>query len=252
MRSFASLRMTVLWLLVLALPLGAAGQQYTGMSGLIHTPSADMDPEGVARIGGHFLNRAFTPDATFQDGDGKYHTGDFYLSVTPYKWVEVGYTFTLRKRGQNYFGEGTGKVGYYGKDRYISVKFRPLEEGKWWPAIALGANDPITTAGEGNAPFGNFYVAATKHFDFSGHRLGLHAAYRYWRRDYNSKWTGPTGALTYSPPFDHNRCRLIAEWTGADVNVGLDYLLFGRVLLQLCLQNGKYFSGGLCYCVNLN
>lgn len=28
-------------------------QQYTGMSGLIHVPSADMDEVGVARIGAH-------------------------------------------------------------------------------------------------------------------------------------------------------------------------------------------------------
>lgn len=234
------------------LPLLAAAQQYTGMSGLIHTPSADMDPMGVARVGGHFLNGAFTPDQGFSDENGKYHTGDFYLSLTPFKWVEVGYTFTLRKRGQDYFGEKTGKIGYFGKDRYISVKFRVLEEKKWWPSIALGANDPITTAGEGNACFSNFYVAATKHFEWGGHQLGLHAAYRYWRRDFNRKWTGPVGAITYSPPFDHHRGRVIVEYTGADFNVGVDYLLFGHVLLQVCLQNGKYFSGGLCYYVNLN
>lgn len=240
-----------LCILLLLLPLGAAAQQYTGMSGLIHNPSADMDPEGMARIGGHFLNRAFTPDEGFDDGDGKYHTGDFYLSLTPFKWVEVGYTFTLRKRGQDYFGEKTGVVGYFGKDRYISVKFRPLEEGKWWPSVAIGANDPITTASEGNGCFSNFYVAATKHFEWGGHRLGVHAAYRYWRRDFNKKWTGPVAALTYSPPFDRHRGRVIVEYTGAGVNVGVDYRLFDIVLLQACLQDGKYFSGGLCLCVNL-
>lgn len=40
-------------------------QQYTGMSGLIHVPSADMDKAGEIRIGAHFLNKNFTPDRGF-------------------------------------------------------------------------------------------------------------------------------------------------------------------------------------------
>lgn len=242
-------RMAIL-LLALMIPFMAASQQYTGMSGLIHIPTADMDPEGVMRVGGHFLNAAFTPDENFSDGDGKYNTGSFYLSVTPFKWLEGGYTVTLRRRVQDYFGQ-KGDVGYYGKDRYISIKCRVLEEGGWWPSIALGANDPATTAGSGNASFCNFYLALSKHLDFGGHRLGLHAAGRYWPKEFNRKWNGLVGALTYSPPFDHHRMRAIVEYTGADVNVGVDYLLFGHVLLQACLQNGKYFSGGMCLYLNL-
>ena len=71
-------------------------QQYTGMSGLIHVPSADMDEVGVARIGAHFLNREFTPDMRF-NFNGKYHTISHYLSITPFRWIEIGYTCTLQK-----------------------------------------------------------------------------------------------------------------------------------------------------------
>ena len=122
-------------------------QQYTGMSGLIHTPSADMDEEGVARIGGHYLSKMFTPDETFRYQDEKYNTADFYLSVTPFKWLELGYTFTLRKRQQSYNGIRGGE-GYYGKDRYFSLKVRLLEERDWYPSIAIGTNDPFTTGNE--------------------------------------------------------------------------------------------------------
>lgn len=37
---------------------------------------------------------------------------------------------------------------YYYQDRYFSIKIRPLKEGKWWPAIAVGANDPLGTLGD--------------------------------------------------------------------------------------------------------
>lgn len=54
------------------------GTAYTGMSGLIHVPSADMGEEGEARAGVHFLNREFTPNVLTYKGD-KYHTMGYYL-----------------------------------------------------------------------------------------------------------------------------------------------------------------------------
>ena len=41
----------------------AAAEEYGGITGLIHTPSAEMNPAGMARIGAFFLNREFLPDA---------------------------------------------------------------------------------------------------------------------------------------------------------------------------------------------
>ena len=45
--------------------------------------------------------------------------------------------------------------------------------------------------------------------------------------------------------------RVIAEYTGDDVNVGFDWKLWKHLLIQSSLQNGKYFSGGVCFCINL-
>lgn len=121
-------------------------QQYTGMSGLIHVPSGEMDEAGEARVGAHFLNKEFTPDKGF-NYEGKYNTLSHYLSITPFSWLEIGYTCTLQKgraidnKGQVL--EGNPKLRF--KDRYFSVKLQPLKEGKWWPAIAIGANDPYGT-----------------------------------------------------------------------------------------------------------
>ena len=94
MKSF--LLTTLLSIFLVGIPLTGIAQQYTGMSGLIHVPSADMDESGVARVGAHFLNREFTPDVGF-DYEGKYHTISHYLSITPFRWMEIGYTCTLQK-----------------------------------------------------------------------------------------------------------------------------------------------------------
>lgn len=245
-------RMSLLGLLAAGC-LSAAAQQYTGMSGLIHVPSAEMDAAGEARIGAHFLNREFTPD------NFPYHTMSHYLSITPFSWMEIGYTCTLMKGDKVKDGVVTG-TAYNQKDRYFSVKVQPLKEGRWWPAVAVGTNDPYGTEGpsEGNAEgggvksqyFSNWYVAATKHVDLKGHRIGAHLAYRKWKRDFNGKWNGVVGGITYRPAFQPS-LRVMVEYTGEDVNVGMDWKLWRHLLLQSSLQDGKYFSGGLCFCLNL-
>lgn len=253
-------------LLLLMLCMGATSiraQQYTGLNGLIHVPSAEMDKVGTARIGAHFLNREFTPEKGFNFG-GKYHTMSHYLSLTAFSWLQIGYTCTLQKglprKPSGKAMEGSAKLRF--KDRYFSIKVQPLREraGKWWPSVALGANDPYSTGGGGanDTPaddgksmyFSNYFVAASKHLDWKGHRLGLHVAYRHWKRGYNDKWNGPVGGVTYQPSFQQN-LRLIAEYTGDDVNVGFDWKLWKHLLIQSSLQNGKYFSGGLCFCIQL-
>ena len=260
------LRLLLVAMLPAILPLRGRAQQYTGMSGLIHVPTADMDDAGEARIGAHFLNKTFTPDKGF-DYEGRYHTLSHYLSITPFRWLEVGYTCTLQK-GRAITPEGVvmpGKPRLRFKDRYFSLKLQPLKEGKWWPSIAVGTSDPYSTGNSNGTGkqgakssaddglsmyFSNFYIAASKHFELRGHSLGLHLAYRHWRRTYNHKWNGPVGGITYQPSFQRN-LRLIVEYTGTDFNVGFDWKLWKHLLLQSSLQNGKHFTGGLCFCLNL-
>lgn len=231
-------------------------QQYTGMSGLIHVPSGDMDEMGDIRIGMHFLNSQFLPDEAF-DYEGKYHSCDFYASITPFSWVEIGYTFTLRKGNKGDWGPDD--IGYHRKDQYFSMKLRPLKEknGKWWPSLVLGTNDPKTNGNSQskketnrNQHFGNYYVALTKHFNRKHHIFGLHLAYRRFIRTYNRKWDGLVGGVTYQPSFAPN-FRGVVEYTGEDVNIGTDCLLWKHLRIQLSLQRGKYFTGGICYQTNL-
>lgn len=84
-------------------------------------------------------------------------------------------------------------------------------------------------------------MSVSKHFDLGGHRVGLHVAYRDWQRERNSSFDGVVGGLTYQPSFQRN-LRFIAEYTGNDVNVGVDWKLWKYLLIQSSLQNGKYFS----------
>lgn len=107
-----------------------------------------------------------------------------------------------------------------------------MKEGKYWPALAVGTQDPTRTVEDKSgdyAYFNNFYVAASKHLNWKGHELGVHLTYRYYRSDFNAKWRGVAGGITYRPAFAPNS-RAMLEYTGNDVNVAVDCYLW-RLLL---------------------
>lgn len=236
----------------------ARAQLYTGMSGLIKNPSADMNPEGEAVIASYFLNRHFTPGSEgdyygFTYEQKKYDTFDFSIALTPFKWLEIGYTFTLQKT----LAEGHTHPRYNQKDRFFSVKFLPLKEGKYYPAIAIGSNDFIGSAlrrrhqkGSGAGYFANYYIVATKHFLPKGQDIGVSLGYRYVPVQYSKRWQGVIGGVTWRPKWVP-QLRVVGEWTGHEANIGVDCLLWKHLFLQFALVGCRYPTGGLCYQVNL-
>lgn len=237
-------------LILLLMSVLAKAQQYTGTEGLIHVPTADMDSICSARIGAYYMNKEFTPDKFTFEGE-KYNTASIYLSVTPFKWIQLAYTQTLMKFHK--YMNSNAKTGFYSKDRYFSVRVQPLRERKWWPSVVIGGNDiwGEQDGKSGSFYFRNYYVALSKHYELYGNIIGAHAAYRHWKKDFNSKWNGPVGGLTFQP-FFAKELRFIGEYDGDGVNVGADYMLLRHVLIQAALQHGHYFNAGACLYLDLD
>lgn len=228
----------------------ACGQQAMGIEGMIHVPTADMDTVGMARLGLHYVPKEMIPDAMKCDGE-KFNSMTNYLSVTPFHWIELGYGYTLWKMHRNL--NRNRETGFYSKDRYFSAKLRLLKEKSWWPSIVIGGNDVWGSLDGGESKsyyYRNYFVAASKHGDFSGHVIGGHLVYRKWYRSYNSKWNGVVGGITYQPCF-YRPFRVMAEWDGNAVNVGADCRFYKYFLIQCGLQDCKHFTAGLCMCINL-
>lgn len=225
-------------------------QMHVGMNGLIHVPTADMDTIGLARLGIDFVPKDMVPDGMKCDGE-KFNTMTHYMSVTAFRWLEIGYGCTLWKFHYNLNQER--ETGFYAKDRYFSVKIQPILEDRWWPSLAVGGNDVYGSSDGGESGsnyYRNFFVAASKHLDLGGHILGAHIAYRQWKRDYNRKWNGVVGGLTYQPSF-YQPLRGMVEWDGHAVNVGVDCRIYKYFFVQCGLYNCQDFTGGLCLCFNL-
>lgn len=76
-----------------------AGLQHTraqyvyGTTGLLHAPSADMQRDKTFLCGFSYLQVAATPK------HWNYDTWNYYINITLFPWLEVGYTCTLHKIG---------------------------------------------------------------------------------------------------------------------------------------------------------
>ena len=240
MRKFLSL------LLLLLLPMANSyiiAQQYAGMTGLLHVPSAEMDTIVNFRLGVHAIPTDMMPDGIRFEGE-KYASSNWYVSAMPLKWLEVGYSFTLMKFRKNLDKE-SDEIGFYSKDRYFSLHLRLLNEGRYWPSVVIGGNDVIGQR-DGDSEsfyFRNFYLATSKHLDLPFGVVGGHLTYRKWTRSYNSRWDGVVGGITLRPSI-YSPLRAIAEYDGDGINIGADCMLFRYVLLQASLIKCRYLSVG--------
>lgn len=240
-------------LLLLLLPVGSCvvfAQQYTGMTGLLHVPSAEMDTIETLRLGVHAIPAEMMPDEMRFEGE-KYASSSWYVSAMPLKWLEAGYSFTLMKFHRN-LNKNSDEVGFYSKDRYFSLRLRPLKEGRYWPSVVIGGNDVIGQR-DGDSEsfyFRNFYVAASKHIDLPFGVLGGHLAYRKWAKSFNNRWDGVVGGITLRPSI-YSPLRAIAEYDGDGINIGADCVLFRYVQLQASLMKCRYLSAGAAVRIEL-
>ncbi|GFI00151.1 YjbH domain-containing protein [uncultured Phocaeicola sp.] len=258
----------------LSVSFSVSGQALRGTTGLLHAPTADMQRDKTFMLGGNVLD--ITP-LHYYDFDVRY-TFNYYLNITIFPWLEVGYTCTLNyaNKGSTYFPEQSwGK--YTNQDRSFNFRLRVWKEG-WWktwtPQIVIGADDPGThdsyggggissrDQNGGNCFFTRYYIAATKHIGVDN--LGMLGVHLAWVLDRPATWEHHNRlAIGVNFRLDLpaqeswavkmiNGLNLMAEYDARTCNVGFEYSFWkDYVNLVAELNNGKYFSGGLVFKVHL-
>lgn len=166
---------------------------------------------------------------------------------------------------------------YTNQDRAFNARLRLWKEG-WWkswtPQIVLGLDDPTSHEAYGggaikfdedgmqNNHFTRYYLAATKHFSFTGvGTLGVHAAYVDYRACWFPHYRRPAAGVNFKfnlLPEDNlavkalNGLDLMAEYDARTVNIGAHYQLWkDHINLIAELNDGKYFSGGIYFKIHL-
>ena len=187
----------------------ASAQFNYGTTGLMNMPTADMQRDKTFMAGGSWLSHHTSVPRWWYD------TWNYYINITFFPWLELGYLCTGHKAVPTDYGNVSGYwvASTYGKfinqDRSWHIRLRLWKEG-WWkawtPQVVVGSND--ITSGAGSAPtmssasgggFGNgfmnrYFLAVTKHFCFEGvGQLGAHLTWIYSERfdnDINSPAVG--------------------------------------------------------------
>lgn len=201
---------------------------------------------------------------------------NYYINITLFPWLEVGYTCTLHKIGLPQYGYS---YKFRNQDRQFSARLRVWKEGwwkEWTPQIVVGANDPSTndvlgdpnkddygftgTSSVGNGHWNRYYIVATKHFGVKNvGELGMHFGYVYNKRlDYHRN--GPVAGVNFQfalPATSFwmkavNGLNVIAEYDSYSVNCGIGYnfwkdYISGVVELTQC----KYPSAGMVFRIHL-
>ena len=249
--------------------LQSQAQALYGTTGLLHAPTAEMQKDKTFMAGGNVLH--LVPLQYFNSNEIKY-TFNYYLNITIFPWLEVGYTCTINyaEHGSTYFPEQSwGK--YTNQDRAFNARLRLWKEGwwkEWTPQLVLGANDPgsFDNNGGGNINFNQeagthnyfnrFFLAATKHLYFQNvGELGLHMAYIYSRAT-GLNYEGPALGVNFRCCLPDtslgnkilNGLNLMAEYDARTINIGFNYAVWkDRFNLIAELNDGKYLSAGLYF-----
>ena len=216
--------------------------QYSmGVTGLLNIPTADMQRDGTVMLGGNYLPKEMLP--THWD----YNSGNYFVNATFFPWLELAYRCTLMKV------EETGK---WNQDRSVSIRLRPLKEGKWWPAVVIGSNDVLTTNElntfkdpGGTRYFSSVFAVGTKHFLLGGHDWGITIGGHIPFRSASTR-KGVFGGVQYRPAFFRD-FSLMAEYDSDAVTVGASVRLFGHLSAHVFCYDFKNVCGGLRYEVEL-
>lgn len=227
-----------------------SAQLTLGTTGLLNSPSAEMQADKTVMLGGNFLNDKVTPDKF------PYNTYNYFLNITFLPFLEVAYTCTLFKATDQFVPSKKGR--FVNQDRSFSVRLRLLQERKYLPAVVLGSNDlytqsgggKILSEGSGNQYFSRFYLACSKYIDICPtERIGVHLAYLYNRRTSNHL-NGFSGGVSYKPSFAPD-LNLIVQHDSKSFCIGANYLFLKHLFAQVLLQDGKYITAGLAYKIYL-
>lgn len=226
-------------ILVFILCITSSFAQYSlGMTGLLNTPGADMQPDGTFMAGGNFLPKEMMPDMW------NYNSGNYFLNITFFPFMEVAYRCTLLK--------GEYKAGNkWQQDRSVSLRLRPLKESRYVPAVVIGSNDVFTTnelnafnTTGGNRYFASIYGVATKHIYVGEHVFGMTFGSYFFSK--NTLYKGVFGGLKYTPAF-LQPVSIIAEYDANGVNAGITARLFHHFSLYAFAYDFKAVSCGLRY-----
>lgn len=224
---------------VLALP--SSAQALLGNSGGLNVPTAEMAEAGTFRGGAQYVrHNTIIPAEKWGSYTWDFDTGIYYVSFTPFSWLEATFSETILAEKRK-----DGSWDYYNQDRTVSFKVRPIPEGRWWPAVAIGMIDPFSMCK--HPTYATYWAAATKHLHSKQLQTAIVLSGGYARPGEESKmWNGAFGAFS----IEHDRLpgsRVSVEYDTQGWVFGAEFLLWRHIGIFGFTREGAGAAGGIRY-----
>lgn len=229
-----SKRLLIATLLFLVAVIPSHSQTVIGTKGMMNVPTADMHPAGTFDGGASIIQKELLYKKD-------YYTYLYYISFTPFSWIDISLRETLIKTTKS---ATNPKVGFYQQDRSFSIRLRPLKEGKYCPAVVVGSNDFYSD--HGASQYACVYGVASKHFPINN--VGTFEATLGYAHSIKSGTTydGVMGGLTFAPNF-YPDMRVMGEYDTDGFNVGLSAFLFRHLNVTCFTREFKGFNATVSY-----
>lgn len=231
-KGFSIISVSLLLLFMALIPSHA--QTVIGTNGMMNVPTADMHQAGTFDGGASVIQKELLYDKD-------YTTYLYYVSFTPFSWMEITLRETFIKCQKS---PSNPKMGFYQQDRSSSVRLQPLKEGDYWPAVVVGGSDFITDYGA--SPYACVYGVMSKHFPVTN--IGTFEVTVGYSHPIKSGFTydGVMGGLTFVPAFFPDM-RLMGEYDTKGYNVGISAFLFRHLNVTCFTREFKGFNATISY-----
>lgn len=227
----------VFWVAVQASPVTA--QALSGVTGLFHTPTAEMMPDKSVRFSHHVIPGAYSNYITPAHGRIAYTSNAVVVTFLPRVELMFRYSYEL--------GFPRGPDERLFMDRMVAARVLVLRESRYLPALAAGIHDPGRGGFAANNYFSAAYFAASKTFSTEPFTVSLHTGYAFGTDSQPAiDLDGIFGGLS----LQHRSIpalQWIVEYDSFQWNTALKLHLFGRVELLGGLYNFDRAAYGVSY-----
>lgn len=214
-------------------------QSLTGVTGLLFSPTAEMQADRTLIIGGSYFSKTYL-NYTKNEHDAV--AG--YLNLTFLPFLEIGFRYTKRL-----YPVEDGNFA----DRMPSVRVRLLKERKVLPAIVIGVHDLSSIDGGDARHFEASYLVVTKTFMVGNFIENLKTSLGYGMTLFsanNHDTDGFFGGVEVNIK-NLNWISAMVEYDSKYWNAGLKMVFFERLQIMPVLRNMKTLEGNVTYNITL-
>jgi Exopolysaccharide biosynthesis protein YbjH len=216
-------------------------QSVNGIPGYVRIPTANFNPDGSLVFGVGFLPKEYL-DYTKNKNDAL----AYYASLTFLPFLELDFRLTrILDLPDN---------SHHTVDRMPSIRLRLIKQKKWYPSVAVGVHDFLSSLDTGVARhFSASYLVCTRSFYLNRKTIKLDGTIGFgtdWLNSKDHEFVGLFGGLSVN--WERVKwANVMIDYDGRTMNAGVNFVFFKHLKLMAGLQGLDQFTGTIAYQINL-